>query len=73
MRYLPFLFLLTFLSTSLSAQISSHNISTSYKFKEVIDKVSRYYVDETDAEALTETAIVSLLEELDPHLSLIHI
>lgn len=67
MRYLPFLFLLTFLSTSLSAQISSRNISTSYKFKEVIDKVSRYYVDETDAEALTETAIVSLLEELDPH------
>ena len=42
-------------------------IGTSLKFKEVIDKVSRYYVDETDAEALTETAIVSLLEELDPH------
>ncbi|MDC1245026.1 S41 family peptidase, partial [Crocinitomicaceae bacterium] len=40
---------------------------TSFKFKEVIDKVSRYYVDETDSEALTETAIVALLEELDPH------
>ena len=48
-------------------QFHPSEIGTSLKFKEVIDKVSRYYVDETDAEALTETAIVSLLEELDPH------
>ena len=41
--------------------------ASSLKFKEVIEKVSNYYVDDTDAEALTETAIVALLEELDPH------
>tara|TARA_B110000459_G_C16614893_1_gene498264 strand:+ start:603 stop:2192 length:1590 start_codon:yes stop_codon:yes gene_type:complete len=65
MRNFAFLFLLTFLGVSLNAY--SQDVSTSYKFKEVIDKVSRYYVDETDAESLTETAIVALLEELDPH------
>ena len=41
--------------------------ASSLKFKEVIEKVSNYYLDDTDAEALTETAIVALLEELDPH------
>ena len=45
----------------------SNPSASSLKFKEVIEKVSNYYVDDTDAEALTETAIVALLEELDPH------
>ena len=65
MRNFAFLLLLTFLCSSIDTY--SQDVSTSYKFKEVIDKVSRYYVDETDAESLTETAIVALLEELDPH------
>ncbi len=59
---------LTILFTSIAtAQFHPNDVGTSLKFKEVIDKVSRYYVDETDPEALTETAIVALLEELDPH------
>lgn len=59
---------INFLFISLAtAQFHPSEVSTSFKFKEVIDKVSRYYVDETDSEALTETAIVALLEELDPH------
>ena len=66
MRYFSIL-LLFVLSTSVFAQSNSNAISTSFKFKEVIDKVSRYYVDSTDDEGLTETAIVALLEELDPH------
>lgn len=66
MRYFSIL-LLFVLSTSVFAQSNSNAISTSFKFKEVIDKVSRYYVDSTNDEGLTETAIVALLEELDPH------
>jgi len=59
---------LNILFTSIAtAQFHPSDVGTSLKFKEVIDKVSRYYVDETDPEALTETAIVALLEELDPH------
>ena len=66
MKIFPTLFLL-FISTSVSAQSKNGGLSTSFKFKEVIDKVSSYYVDSTDDEGLTETAIVALLEELDPH------
>ena len=66
MRYFYTLILFA-LSTLVYAQSNTNAISTSFKFKEVIDKVSRYYVDSTDDEGLTETAIVALLEELDPH------
>ena len=66
MKYFPILILII-VSNFISAQSNGKDLSTSYKFKEVIDKVSRYYVDETDDEGLTETAIVALLEELDPH------
>jgi carboxyl-terminal processing protease len=66
MKFIPIL-MLFFLSATIYAQSNSNGLSTSYKFKEVIDKVSRYYVDSTDDEGLTETAIVALLEELDPH------
>ena len=66
MKYFPTLILII-VSNFISAQSNGKDLSTSYKFKEVIDKVSRYYVDETDNEGLTETAIVALLEELDPH------
>ncbi len=60
-------FLCLFICCNIRAQFNSIDIGTSLKFKEVIDKVSRYYVDDTDPEKLTETAIVALLEELDPH------
>ena len=63
-----FLFTLIFFCFNSFAFLAQKNPNaTSVKFKDVIDKVSNYYVDDTDAEALTETAIVALLEELDPH------
>ncbi len=43
------------------------NLSTSVKFNEVINYVDRMYVDDVDTEDLTNTAIIALLEKLDPH------
>jgi carboxyl-terminal processing protease len=42
-------------------------LSTSIKFDEVISYVNRMYVDDVNAEELTNTAIVAMLEKLDPH------
>ena len=41
--------------------------STSQKFDEVMDNVQRFYVDKVDGKSLTETAIIAMLEKLDPH------
>jgi carboxyl-terminal processing protease len=41
--------------------------STSQKFDEVMDDIQRYYVDPVDGKSLTETAIIAMLEKLDPH------
>ncbi len=41
--------------------------STSQKFDEVMDDIQRYYVDPVDGKTLTETAIIAMLEKLDPH------
>ena len=49
-----------------NAQIDPQ-ISTSYKFQEIIEHIERNYVDPVNAKKLTETAIVAMLEELDPH------
>lgn len=51
----------------LTAQNDPQQLSTSYKFQEIIQYVQRNYVDEVNAKKLTETAIVAMLEELDPH------
>ena len=37
------------------------------KFTRMMDLLDKYYVDSIDAEKLVETAIVSMLKELDPH------
>ncbi|MDH5379763.1 MAG: S41 family peptidase [Cyclobacteriaceae bacterium] len=37
------------------------------KFKEVLTQIDRNYVDEVDTEELVETAIVHMLDKLDPH------
>lgn len=37
------------------------------KFSEILSHVDRMYVDDVDANKLANTAIVALLEELDPH------
>jgi carboxyl-terminal processing protease len=48
-------------------QPGSKELSTSYKFQEIINLIERNYVDPVDSKKLTETAIVAMLEELDPH------
>ena len=58
------LFLLAYTGTA-SAQVDK--IGTTQKFDEVITYINRMYVDDVDAEELTNTAIVALLEKLDPH------
>jgi carboxyl-terminal processing protease len=45
--------------------------STSQKFDEVMDNIERYYVDPVNGKSLTETAIITMLEKLDPHSSYI--
>lgn len=37
------------------------------KFKDVLSYTDKYYVEEVDLQKLTETAITSMLEKLDPH------
>lgn len=37
------------------------------KFASLLQLISYYYVDSTDQSELTETAVVSMLKELDPH------
>lgn len=56
----------SFIAILSSAQIDSR-LSTSIKFDEVITYVERMYVDDVNAEELTNTAIVAMLEKLDPH------
>ena len=58
-------FLLILVSNISFAQ--NEKLGTTQKFDEVITSISRMYVDEVDAEELTNTAIVALLEKLDPH------
>ncbi|MEY3049473.1 MAG: hypothetical protein RL365_1511 [Bacteroidota bacterium] len=50
-----------------NAQIDPQGVSTSYKFQEIIHHIERNYVDPVNTKKLTETAIVAMLEELDPH------
>jgi len=66
MRHFPIVVLLFFTFTGL-AQYDPTTLSTSQKFKEVIQNIERNYVDPVDSKKLTETAIVALLEKLDPH------
>ena len=62
-------FIVSLLTILLSNSVYSQNdkIGTSQKFDEVITYINRLYVDDVDAEELTNTAIVALLEKLDPH------
>lgn len=49
------------------AQDETAKIGTTQKFEEVLTYVNKMYVDDVDDEALTDAAIVALLEKLDPH------
>ena len=61
---LTIIFLITFYS---QAQIEGNKVSQSQKFTEILTYIDKMYVDDVDDEALTNTAIVALLEKLDPH------
>lgn len=54
-------------STSSYAQLRLDARTTSQKFAAMLQLINYYYVDSTDQSELTETAIVSMLKELDPH------
>ena len=49
------------------SQDENSKIHTAYKFEQIINKIEQLYVDSVNTRKLTETAIVALLEELDPH------
>ena len=51
----------------LFSQVQSELIGTTVKFEEVLNHIKQLYVDPVNAKKLTETAIVAMLEELDPH------
>ena len=63
------IFLLLFVSAPflLFCQVDLNKISTSNKFAEVLNHIEQIYVDPVNAKKLTESAIVAMLEELDPH------
>lgn len=66
----PTLFFFAFIlgTFNVSAQIKDQVVRmNSLKFEEILTHVNRMYVDDADAEALTDHAIVSMLEKLDPH------
>ena len=55
------------ISLSVFSQEDHEKISTTQKFDEVLTYVSKMYVDDVDEDALTDAAIIALLEKLDPH------
>lgn len=62
-----FIFFLSISATFSLAQPGQETSETNYKFNEVLEYVNMMYVDEVDGKALTEAAIVAMLEKLDPH------
>lgn len=56
------------ISSGLSAQVKRPEATTD-KFNMLLNYVEHLYVDSVDAAALTEKAVVALLEQLDPHSS----
>jgi carboxyl-terminal processing protease len=55
------------ISSKLVAQFNPADNNVSQKYYEVMDNISKFYVDSANGKSLTETAIVALLEKLDPH------
>ncbi len=66
-KKIAFISISLFAYSSIYSQIDTAKIATSQKFEEVITFVNKLYVDPVDAKKLTETAIVAMLEQLDPH------
>ena len=59
------LFISVGIHSSLSAQIATQNAT--HKFGTLLSMLDRLYVDSVNTDELVETAIVKMLEELDPH------
>ena len=57
--------ILAFSTSLLFAQ--SGNVATSGKLESLLYHIDHSYVDEVDEEGLVESAIIKMLEELDPH------
>ena len=66
MRIASLVITLILASTSYG-QKDRNNVSTTQKFDEVLTYVSKLYVDDVNSDALTDAAIIGLLEKLDPH------
>ncbi len=63
-----FFFVLLMGASNVFGQIKEQSVRmNSLKFEEILTYVNRMYVDDADSEALTDHAIVSMLEKLDPH------
>ncbi len=61
------LIFILFFSFNYFAQFNPSDQSVTQKFYEVMDNISKFYVDSANGKFLTETAIISVLEKLDPH------
>ena len=66
MRIAPLVIALILTSISYG-QKDRNKVSTTQKFDEVLTYVSKLYVDNVNSDALTDAAIIGLLEKLDPH------
>ncbi len=65
-------FAILFGTTTVFGQIKEQSLRlNSLKFEEILTYVNRMYVDDVDSDDLTNHAIVSMLEKLDPHTSYI--
>jgi carboxyl-terminal processing protease len=67
MRNIFLLLHFVFIGLKTFAQYNNDRVGTSDKFEQVITSIQNMYVDPVNAEKLTEDAIVSMLEKLDPH------
>lgn len=66
MKYLVLVGAVIFTTVSFG-QIDKSKVATTQKFDEVLTYITKMYVDDVNAEELTDAAIVALLEKLDPH------
>lgn len=67
MRHILSTLFITITCFSIQAQRDPSKASTSAKFDEILNYINRMYVDDVNAEELTDAAIVAMLEKLDPH------
>jgi len=66
------LYFIFFITLNALGQIDSDlSGSNAQKFDEILRYISKLYVDSIDQDDLTNAAIISMLEELDPHSSYI--